>query len=456
MTAVLVGAGAMPALAAGNPYKISISDVTVTEGNTGSVSATFTISYGGPNHASTVNWATADQTATAGSDYTASSGTASLPPRGCKCATVTVPVLGDLLDEGNETFVVNLSNPSRGWIQDGQGTGTILDDDAMPSASVADVSVDENAGPLTFTVQLSNPSASTVTVAYATSNGSATAGSDYAATSGTLTFVSSDVSETVAVTLLDDTLDESNETVNLTLSSPVNATIARGTAVGTIVDDDPPPSLFIGDASVGEPAAGTATASFTVSLSKPHPTTVTVGYATMNGCATVGADYTATSGTLTFVAGDTSETVDVTVLADLLAEDDETFDVVLSGPTPGIPVTNGTGVGTIIDDGDPDPAISIGDASVGEGGSLTFTVTLDTPAGRTVTVDYATADGSALAGSDYGRHGNPHLSWRATRARPSPSRRPPIPRTRTTRTSRSRFPRLRTRRSRTARPSGRS
>ena len=261
---------AMPQLAVAAPTpKISVSDVTVTEGNAGTANATFTISYTGPGNAMTVNYETANGTATASSEYTAKSGTANLPKNGCKCATVSVLVNGDTLLEANETFAFNLSNPSSpGVILDGQGVGTITNDEP-PALSVADVTTTElNAGSTNaiFTVSLSSVNNLNTTVAYATTAGTATAGSDYTTRSGTLSIPAGQLSGTVTVPVLGDVNDEPNETYTLNLSNPTNATIADGQALGTITDDDAPAAISVADAADGEGDSGTSAQSFTVAL----------------------------------------------------------------------------------------------------------------------------------------------------------------------------------------------
>jgi hypothetical protein len=398
-TAMAVVLSGTPVANAAPTQRIMVDDVSVTEGDAGTVSATFTISYGGPGKALTVQYATANATATAGADYTATSGTASLPKNGCKCAYVTVPVIGDTADEANETYQVNLSNPSAGTLQDPQGIGTIVDDDAAPSVSVADASAGEADGTLAFDVTLSAASGSTVTVAYATSDDTATAPADYAATSGTLTFAPGQTSKQVAVPLVDDAFDEADEDLTLTLSGPTNGTIAVGAASGTIVDDDQPPGMSVDDVEVDEGDGGAVVASFTVGLTSPSASAVTVDYATADGTAVAGDDYSAASGTVTFAAGDTSETVDVDVAGDLLDEDDEIFTLQLSNES-GAALDDAEGVATIRDD-DPDPVVSVGDAIAIEDSTLSFPVTLDAASGRTVTVDYATTDGTATDPDDY-------------------------------------------------------
>src|SRR5262249_512272 len=152
--------------------------------------------------------ATADGTAVAGSDYTAAGGTLTFAP-GETTKTVTVAVRGDTSDEPNETFFVYLSNPSGAPIADGQGVGTITDDDPAPLVAINDVTRAESAGPAVFTVTLSAASAFTVTVNYATQAFTATAGSDFTAVSGTLTFAPGETSKTVAVPVIDDAVQES-------------------------------------------------------------------------------------------------------------------------------------------------------------------------------------------------------------------------------------------------------
>jgi hypothetical protein len=187
----------------------------------------------------TVNYATANGSALAGSDYTATSGTLTFAA-GQTSKTITVPVIGDTIVEPNEAFVVNLSGAIGATIFDGQGLGTILNDDG-PTLRINDVSRAEfNSGATAFTfiVTLSSASASTVTVNYATANGSALAGSDYTATSGTLTFAAGQTSKTITVLVTGDTVVEPNEAFVVNLSGAIGATIFDGQGVGTILNDD--------------------------------------------------------------------------------------------------------------------------------------------------------------------------------------------------------------------------
>src|SRR5262249_36977836 len=156
--------------------------------------------------------------------------------------------------------------------------------------------------------KLSAPSGRTVTVNYATAAGTATAGTDYQSKTGTLSFSPGTTTQTITVTVNGDTTPEQDETLLVNLSSPVNVTIADSQAVGTIQDDD---SLVVDDPTVVEGDAGPAVLHYTVRLLAARDSDVTVRYATANGTATAGTDYLATSGLLTFAAGQTSKTVDV-------------------------------------------------------------------------------------------------------------------------------------------------
>jgi hypothetical protein len=393
-------AAASPASAA-RVKTIKIADASIVEGDGGpaktlSLRLTWSGSKGGA--AVQVSYATADLTATAGSDYTAKSGVASLS-NGCKCATLSIPILGDTTTEGTETFAINLSNPVNAVIGDAQAIGTIYDNEGPPSLVVTDATADENAGTMGFSVLMTNASVTTQTVDWSSGDGTAVAGSDYASANGTLTFSAGQTSKMVTISILDDALNEADEAFTVNLS---NATLALDDAsgTGTITDDDPEPSIAIGDRSATEDA-GTLT--FTVSLSAVSGQEVDVDYTTNDATATTGGDYAATSGTAVIPAGSTSITVDVPLLDDTTYEGSETFTLDLSSPfnasTPDVQA-----VGTITED-DTQPSISIGDARVTEGDTgatpATFTVTLSNPSASTTTIDWSTIDVTATAGTDY-------------------------------------------------------
>jgi len=216
--------------------------------------------------------------------------------------------------------------------------------------SAATSSVDEAAGSVVLTVTLSATSASDVSVDYATTDGTAAAGEDYTATSGTLTILSGQISGSITVPITDDAVAEGDEGFAVTLSNPTGATLGTpATATVTITDDEGTPELSFSAAtsSVGE---GAGSVDFTVSMSVASASDVTVDFATADGTATTGADYTATSGTLTIPAGQTSGAITVPITDDAVAEGDEEFAVTLSNPTGATLGTPATATVTITDD----------------------------------------------------------------------------------------------------------
>ncbi len=337
-----------------SPPTISINDVTVDE-NAGM--AVFTISLSAAtNQDVTVAYATANGTATAGSDYTATNGTATIVA-GMTTATVSVPILDDTIHEDNETFNVNLTNPTNATIADAQGVGTIIDDDAppLPTLRINNRTVNEGAGSVTFTITLSAASTLPVTVRYTTSDGTAVAGEDYSRRNQIATIPAGERTVTVSIPIIDDTIDEDNETFNVTLTNPTNATIAVALGVATIVDNDLP-TLRINNVTVDE-SAGTAV--FTITLSRASMQEVTVAFATEDNTATAGQDYQAASGTATIAAGMTTATVTVTILNDTIHEAaTENFRVRLTNPV-NATIADDVGVGTIRDDDPPPPVGSI-------------------------------------------------------------------------------------------------
>lgn len=293
--------------------------------------------------------------------------------------------------------------------------------DCPAGISIGDVSVDEGtaaSGLARLTVTLSERASSTVTVDWATVDGTATvADHDYRPASGTLVFAPGQKSKTIAVTVWADANTESDETFGVRLSNPVNATLLQDTGTVTIRTDDvaafaPPTVSVAAPAPVPERNVGRSEATFVVSLSTAVDVPVSVEYATADGSAKAeDGDYVKTSGKVTFAPGETTKNVTVGVLGDARIEQDETFQLLLSSP---VRATLGTAsaTATILND-DTRPAappvvtvVAVGGASVLEGNAgdatATFEVRLSSPAAASVTVTYATADGTArVADSDY-------------------------------------------------------
>jgi chitinase len=261
---------------------------------------------------------------------------------------------------------------------------------------------------------LSRPYASTVTVQWQTLDvpgddrfASASAG-DYEPKSGTLTYPPGTTRGFADIVVNGDARDEADELVLISTSNPTNATLGGyfGLAFGTIQDDDPPPVITPGSVTAVEGDDGTSSvASIPVTLSAPSGRTVTVDWTTADYEAVAGEDYVAGSGTLTFLPGETSKTIDVAVIGDTTDEPDEAMLILTSHPT-NATIGGALGLGSaVIQDDDPLPVVAPGEASVAEGDTDTSTVsvpvTLSAPSSRTVTVDWATADQGAIAGEDY-------------------------------------------------------
>ncbi len=390
---------------------LTLVGASVLEGDAGTKNLVFTAGLSAASGATTtVNFSSINDTALAGSDYTAlTPGVLTFAP-GETEKTITVEVLGDGLFEVDETFFVKLSNPANATLANGQATGTITNDDAVPTLTLVGASVlegDAGTKNLVFTASLSAASGLTTTVNFSSADGTALAGSDYnALTPGTLTFAPGETEKTITVEVLGDRVFEPDETFSVTLSDPTNVTLANDQAIGTIVNDEDLPALTIGDVSVIEGASGTSTAAnFIVTLSLASSEPITVAFATVDGTALAGSDYTAlTGGMLTFAPGETEKTITIDVLGDGVFELGESFAVNLSNPG-GATIGTGTGTATIVND-EAVPALTIGDVSASEGAdgtstAATFMVTLSGPSSQAITVGFETADSTAVAGSDY-------------------------------------------------------
>ena len=227
-----------------------------------------------------MSYATADGTATAPADYTSTSNSLTWVAGDGASKTVSVPVVGDTIDEVDETFVVNLGSASNAFILDGQGTGTIQDNDPPPSVSIGDVSKAEgNTGTTTFSfaVSLSAASGKTITVDYATADGTATAPSDYTGTSSTVTFSPGNTSKSVDVNVNGDTTVEPDETFSVNLSNPTNVTINDGQGQGTIQNDDSVAGadLSLTNTDSPDPVTADSTVTYTVTVTNGGPVATT-------------------------------------------------------------------------------------------------------------------------------------------------------------------------------------
>ncbi len=362
--------------------RLSITNVTLIEGDTGSTLFNFAILLDkAAAEPITVHFATEADSAKEGSDYIQASGDVTFAP-GELTKVITIEVNGDITSEATEQFFVRLSNAINATIIDDKATGTIQNDDAYVSITdVSRVEGDTGTQTLVFTVTLDAPTVYDVTVDFETANNTAIAGSDYVATSGQLTFdatavdPANRVSQTITVTYNGDLTLEAFESffVNLTngIDSNLDAVPFRDAqGLGTIKNDEI--SVLLQDtAAVTEGDSGTAPMTFTVTLLQPVGTEVKITAATVSGSAIGGSDYVSKTQVLTFAEGVTSQNFTVSIIGDTRYEDPnlgtpavaepETFSIALSSPlrdgiaNPAAVLDPVAGIGSIADN-DPAPA----------------------------------------------------------------------------------------------------
>ena len=291
--------------------------------------------------------------------------------------------------------------------------------DASPAGRAALVAVDAKAPEgkaVVVVVRLTRAAKTTVRVSYRTVDGTARRAKDYRAVKGTLVFRRGQRSKKVVVRTVNDLKKEATERFRLRLSAPVGAPIKRIAAVATILDDDPPPRISIGNATQAEGDSGTTYATFAITLDRTWHAPVTVAYATGDAAASAGSDYAATGGTVTFATGQTVKNVAVAVNGDVVDEDDETLNVTLSAPTGGATLLDASGLGTITDDDDavadvgvtisddPDPIVAgapltytIGISNAGPDRAPATVVVSDLPSGLTFVSASATSGSCSFA-----------------------------------------------------------
>ena len=334
--------------------RLSIADALVKEGNAGKTEVEFKLRLSGTAaHRIVVRAATKDGSAVSPADYQYKAGTVAFEPGDVE-KVLTILVNGDTVVEPNETFFVNVEAGGGTDVVDGSASGTIVNDDEEDDGgqvdkrgmlSIADASADEPTtghATLEFTVTLAPASAGGVTLKWATSDGTATAGSDYVAVSGPLSFAPGETTKRVSVTLLADDGEESSETFFVNLAGETGAAVADRQGMGTIVERGARPSLSISDTLARESEGAT----FTVELTGTALLPVSVTFSTSDGTAREGLDYLGRRATLTFAPGEKTKTVAVTVLDDALVESAETFSVNLGDPVNAV-ITKSRGVATI-------------------------------------------------------------------------------------------------------------
>ncbi|MGA4645537.1 Calx-beta domain-containing protein [Limisphaera sp. 4302-co] len=354
----------------------------------------------------TVGYETREITATAGLDFVRSGGFVTFGD-GETNKVILIPILNDSLVEGEETFLLVLTNVTGGARLQGPTNAvvTIADDELGFGFAAPTFLASEADGGLTFLVRRVGDTNRAVQVSYTTEDESATAGRDYVATSGSLSFAPGESLKSVSVPLLEDRLVEGDETFRLRLLQPSPGTeIIQPTAVGVILDNDAGFKLATNRYTVAESHTNGLATNVVVEVIRVgslHGTN-SVGYTTVGGSAVAGQDFATTAGTLVFTNGESMKQVVVPILDDTLVEETETFAFQLVNPDSNSSVVEpSTATISIVDDDAGlrflEPAYTISEGGV----SVTLTVertgVLDTP----VSVEWRTEDGSARAGQDY-------------------------------------------------------
>jgi len=333
---LLMGISAGVSLAATGTGTLQFSQATYTvKESAGKASVTVTRT-GGSLGIVTVDFATSDDTAIAGTDYTATNGTLSFGA-GVTSKSFSVVVTNDTLNEPDRTLGLSLSNATGGAVLGVQSNAVLVikDDDpaGVISFAFANYSEVESTRRAAIAVVRTGGTAGGVTVDYATADGTATDPSDYLATNGTLTFIANEVNKVIFVTITNDTRHEPNETVLLSLSNPTGGAQlgAQSNAVLTIIDDDPAGTISFSNSTFSVNETGAVA---TLIVTRYGGTARNVGalFTTMDGTAVAGVDYEATNGVVIFGANAFVREIQINILPDTVVEGNETFFVVLHGP----------------------------------------------------------------------------------------------------------------------------
>ena len=356
----------------------------------------------------TVNYAVTGTASGSGNDYTLGSGTITINA-GATTSTITIAsIIDDSIDEADETVVLTLSNPSNATLgTDSAHTYTISDNDNTPTIDFNATSSNgaESVSSKAITIDLSGPSSEAITVNYTVTGTATGSGTDYSLVNGTITIAAGATTSTITIaSIINDSADEADETVIITLSSPSNATLGSDDVhTYTITDDDGQPTVdFNTTTSTG--AEDISSAALTVDLSAASSNNITVNYAVTGTATGSGTDYTLANGTLTINAGATSGTITIAgIVDDSSAEGSETVVLTLSGPSNAVLGNDSVHTYTISDnDGTPTVAFSsTSSADLESVSSRSLAVVIPFASDQDVVVNYSVTGGTAGSGTDY-------------------------------------------------------
>jgi autotransporter-associated beta strand protein len=377
--------------------QVSAQDITVTEGDRGTHDVQVVFTLNGTAHVP-VNgtW----EYEVDGREF---KGALTFLPGGPTSHTVTVRYEANEIAEDDRIIYVRLENITNAVSSSAQSMITIVDDD-IAEIMILDATVSESEDEALVTIATSTPSDRLITVRYTTVSGSATAGTDFTTRTATVWLGKEEI---VRIPIVRDADSEGDEWFSVVLSEATGARITRDSATVTILDDESSAIPTIsGSAPLAAETSYPSAAQFLFRLSFPTDYDVRFRAKTVSGTATAGADFVAENEILTIPAGQTEASLFVTMVDDALVEGTETFTVVLSeaaGATVATPVVSATilDLDTPFVDGLTTP-ISVTGTDAVEGNPARFTVRLARATDLAVTVQYATADGSAVSPSDYG------------------------------------------------------
>ncbi|MFL2723577.1 MAG: Calx-beta domain-containing protein, partial [Gammaproteobacteria bacterium] len=356
----------------------------------------------------TVNYALTGTATGSGTDYTLADGTLTISA-GATSGTITIAgIVDDTSVEGSETIILTLSSPSNATLgSDSVHTYTISDNDGTPTVAFSSTSSVDSESVSTRSVEIVMPFASDndIQVDYSVAGTATGSGTDYTLANGTLTILAGATTGTITITsIVDDSLDESNETIVITLSNPTNASLGTDIVHTLIInDDDSPPVIdFNSTSSSGDEA--TSSQLITVDLSNTSSQDVTVNYIVTGTATGSGTDYTLANGTLTISAGATSGTITIdSIVDDSISEANETVIVTLSSPSNATLGSDSVHTYTINDnDSSPEVDFNLTSSSGAESvSSAGLTVDLSAASGQNVTVNYAVSGTATGSGIDF-------------------------------------------------------
>jgi len=312
---------------AGTEPCISIDDATVTEDDSGLTNASFTVRLSSPSSQTVrVNYTVAAGTATLGTDLQNTSGRLEIPA-GQTSTTIDVSITGDVLDEFDETFTVNLASADNGWISRPTALGTIIDNDAPPTLTIGDVTRTEGSSSqfYSFPVTLSGPSGKPISFRAISADGTANTGSDYNSTNIVANIAVGATTTSVGATVLGDNMYELDEDFFINISEPGNVVVADGQGRGVINNDDSVPTLSVTGGFGVEGDSGIINSSVNLQLTNPTYLPVTVNVLTSDGTAIGGIDYVLSDTPVVVPPGQTSLQATVQLRGDTIKETAETF-----------------------------------------------------------------------------------------------------------------------------------